>query len=163
MAKENKKVVSKLSHIEIVHNDPKAAADFMRDVFGAVQVEKKWSGWLSKTFNIECIHMMFGGIVYQILKPSVILPSWDKLLKTEGPSIHNLSLQVNGAEKLREVLKARGAIEVEAWKGAIDFKAAGFSVEGPPRDAFFYDATSQCGLRFEFTESLPEWEPGEQE
>ena len=163
MARENKKIVSKLSHVEIVHDNPQAAADFMRDMFGAVQVEKQWSGWLAKTFQIECIHMMFGGIVYQILKPSPALPSREKLLKEVGPSVHNMSIQVNGADKFRAALKARGVEEVHAWKGAIDFKAAGYDVEGPPRDAFFFDATRECGLRFEFIESLPEWEPGEQE
>jgi len=163
MAKENRKIVSKLSHIEVVHDNPKAAAEFMRDIFGAVQVEKEWSGWLSKTFQIECIHMMFGGVVYQILKPSNLLPSWDSLLRREGPAIHNLSLQVHGADKFRAALKSKGVEEVHAWEGAIDFKAAGYSVDGPPRDAFFFDATRQCGLRFEFIDNLPEWEPGEQE
>lgn len=162
MPKENKKVVSKLSHIEIVHDNPKAAAEFLKEVFGAVQVEKQWSGWLSKTFNIECIHMMFGGVVYQILKPSETLPTWDELLKTSGPYIHNLSLQVNGMEKFREKLLANGAVEVHNWENAIDFKAAGFSVD-EPKTALFFDARKQCGLRFEFIESLPEWEPGEQE
>lgn len=163
MSGENKKVVSKLSHIEIVHDDPKAAAKFMEEVLGAVQVEKQWSGWLSKSFNIECIHMMFGGIVYQILKPSDMLPTWKELLEKSGPYIHNLSLQVYGKDELRQKLIDKGVKEIHNWEKAIDMKAAGFSVEGGPIDAHFFDATKECGIRFEFVENCPEWEPGEQE
>ena len=33
MARENKKIVSKLSHVEIVHDNPQAAADFITDFY----------------------------------------------------------------------------------------------------------------------------------
>lgn len=108
--------------------------------------------------------MMFGGVVYQILKPinDKLLPTWDMQLKTQGPGIHNLSLQINGANKFREKLIERGVKEVNYWPKAIDLGAAGYSVDGL-LDAYLFDATKECGFRFEFIESQPEWEPGEQE
>jgi catechol 2,3-dioxygenase-like lactoylglutathione lyase family enzyme len=169
MKVENQQFVSKFTHIEIVHDDPRAAAEFMQNVFGAVQVEKKLSDWLANKFNIECIHMMFGGIVYQLVKPNQTdkpgryISSWEKVLNNEGPAVHNITIQVNDLEQFREKMLEQGAKEVHAWKKGIDFKAAGFDVEGGPKDAYFFDAIRQCGLRIEFLETLPEWEPGKQE
>jgi len=105
--------------LELVHENPKEAAKFMEEAFGAVQVEKQWSGWLSDTFNIDCIHMMFGGVVYQILKPSEGLTSHLNVLKTEGPCIHNLSIQVNNAKKFREKLLSMGVKELHNWEKGI--------------------------------------------
>lgn len=159
--KENRTVVSKMAHVEVVHDNPAAAAQFMRDVLGAVDVEHGITSWLREKRGLDCYHMMFGGIVYQILKPVSRLASWEALLKREGPAIHNISLQVTDAHKLRADLKAAGAVELSA--GTVDFNQLGFKVEGPPRDNYNFDATRQCGLRLEFLTALPEWEPGEQE
>ena len=161
MAKENKKIIKNLTHIEIVHDDPLSAAEFMREVFGAVQVEKQFSEFASKAFNTISIHMMFGGVVYQIVKPPEMLPSWCNQLEKNGPSIHNLCLQVNGADNLREKLLDKGVTELHNIPG-FDLNLAGFTTD-EPRDLYVFDASEQCGLRFEFIESAPEWEPGEQD
>lgn len=158
--RENKKIVQKFMHIEIVHDDPKAAAEFMAEAFGAVQVEKEFSEWIGNAFGIDIIHMMFGGIVYQILKPSDTLPEWQEQLKTHGPSIHNVSLQVRDADALRQKLLDMGVKEGHDWRGFNTFAGTGFSTDQTMKGCFF-DARKECGLCFEFDNVCPEWEPGE--
>jgi len=159
--KENKKIISKLNHIEIVHDNPQAAAEFMAEAFGAVQVEKEFSENMGKAFGFEMIHMMFGGVVYQILKPNDVLAEWKERLKNEGPSINNLSFQVHGTQALRQKLKDMGCKELHDW-GGMTTDGLGFSCpDGTSLAAYVVDAREQCGLFFEFMEDLPEWEPGE--
>lgn len=161
MTKDSRSIVSRLSHVEVVHDNPAAAAAFMRDVLGAVQVEQGITSWLNKTLDLGAIHMLCGGVVYQLLKPNHYLPSWQKLLQREGPAIHNISIQVNDTEKFRAAMKSHGVEEISAAK--VDFNELGFNVDGPPADAFNFDTSRHCGFRLEVLPTIPQWVPGEQE
>lgn len=68
------------------------------------------------------------------------------MLEKSGPYIHNLSLQVYGKDELRQKLIDKGVKEVHNWEKSIDMKAAGFSVEGGPIDAHFFDDTKNVVL-----------------
>jgi len=155
----SEEVVSAFVHIEMVHPDPDAAAKFMEEVLGAVQVEKKLSAFFeSLAPGMRCIHMRTGNVVFQFVNPIPGLESWKRQMDRSGPGVHNITLQVNGLEKVREEMLKRGCVQVAEFHPHL--KDGGLDVEGPI-DCYVVDAMEQAGMRFEMIETLPAWVTGE--
>ena len=101
---EDNKIVTGFSHLEMLVEDPKAAAKFMEEVFSAVRVEVDFANLIGRDFDCECIHMQAGGVIYQLIRPNdqfrPSLNHWWKrnLLKEHGNCIHNVSIQVRDPE-----------------------------------------------------------------
>lgn len=146
-------------HVELVHPDPDAAADFLREVFGAERVEEEISSYIeSKAPGSRIVHMKLGGVVLQIVRPGSGAESWQQQLDSQGPSIHNVTLMVHGLERVREDMLAKGCQEIARFD--VQLQNAGLDVEGGQR-AYLMDAMAQIGLRIEMMESIPDWVPGE--
>src|SRR3954447_8518552 len=96
-------------HIEVVHPDPYAAAEFLERVLGAERVERGVSGYLEEFVpGAEVVHMRLGGVVLQLIKPS----SWSDHLRDHGPSVHNVTLMVDGLKDVRREMLVQGALHV---------------------------------------------------
>jgi predicted enzyme related to lactoylglutathione lyase len=151
------RTVKAFVHIEMVHPDPDAAARFMQEVFGAEQVERQLSTYLESVApGLRIVHMLVGGVVFQFVKP-VAGTSWQKLLDAQGPCVHNVTLQVDGLEAVREAMLARGCRQVSQFD--MQMQDGGLEVEGKQR-AYVVNAMAQTGLRFEMIETMPQWVPG---
>ncbi|MCP4906490.1 MAG: hypothetical protein GY910_16060 [bacterium] len=146
-------------HVEVVHPDPDAAADFLRAVFGAEQVEGQLSSYIeSVSPGARIIHMKLGGVVFQFVKPGPGAESWQQALDANGPCVHNVTLLVEGLEPTREAMIARGCRQVSEFD--VTLQGGGLDVEGRQR-AYLMDALAQVGLRIEMMETIPGWVPGE--
>ncbi len=144
-------------HLEIVHPDPDAAARFMSEVFRARQVEQQLSNYLeSLAPGLRIVHLLVGNVVFQFVKP-VPGTSWQKLLDAQGPCVHNVTLQVDGLEAVREAMIVRGCKQVSQFD--MQMQDGGLEVEGWQR-AYVVNAMAQTGLRFEMIETMPAWVPG---
>ncbi|MAG32163.1 MAG: hypothetical protein CL908_14870 [Deltaproteobacteria bacterium] len=151
--------VSALWHVEVVHPDPDAAASFLREVFGAEQVEGQMSSHIeSVSAGARIIHMKLGGVVFQFVKPGPGAESWQKLLDSNGPCVHNITLLVDGLEEARDNMIAKGCQEISRFD--VRLQDAGLDVTGQQR-AYLIDAMAQIGLRIEMLETIPGWTPGE--
>lgn len=145
-------------HVEVVHPDPDAAADFLREVFGAEQVEAQLSSYIETTApGARIIHMMLGGVVFQFVKPGPGAESWQKLLDSNGPCVHNVTLLVDGLERVRDSMIAKGCEQVSQFD--VTLQEGGVDVRGQQR-AYLIDAIAQIGLRIEMLETIPGWVPG---
>ena len=146
-------------HIEVVHPDPYAAAQFLKEVLGAEQVERGVSGYLEEFVpGAEVVHMKLGNVVLQLIKPSPAMASWSDHLREHGPSVHNITVMVDGLRDVHRGMLDRGALHV--FKAQTELSKAGFDVEDP-QDLYMVDARNQTGLRFELVETVPAWTPGE--
>lgn len=146
-------------HIEVVHPDPYAAAEFLERVLGAERVERGVSGYLEEFVEgAEVVHMRLGGVVLQLIKPSPEMTSWSDHLRDHGPSVHNVTLMVDGLKDVRREMLDQGALHV--LKAQTELSRAGIDVEDP-QDLYMVDARNQTGLRFELVETVPAWTPGE--
>ena len=146
-------------HVEVVHPDPDAAAGFLRDVFGAEQVETRLSSHIeSISPGARIIHVKLGGVVFQFVKPGPGAESWQKLLDANGPCVHNVTLLVDGLERARKVMLEKGCEEVARFD--VRLQDGGVDVGGEQR-AYLIDAMAQIGLRIEMLETIPGWVPGE--
>jgi predicted enzyme related to lactoylglutathione lyase len=150
-------VVKGIIHLEMVVDDPEASAEFMHDVFGAVQVEKEFSSLIEQTFDCKCIHMQAGGFTFQLLKPDPnprqsMEPWWQGYMHgKEGPYIHNITLAVKDAEKVAQKILAYGGTRMgEATATTPDGNGS--------TKVYMYDASKLCGMCIEFIEAI---EPGE--
>ena len=152
-----KEKVKAFVRLEIVHPDPDAAACFMQNVFGAERVEQQLSTYLeSLAPGMRIVHVLLGGVVFQFVKP-VPGNSWQKLLDAQGPSVHNVTFQIDGLEQVRKDLLARGCKQVSQFN--MTMQDGGLNLAGRQR-AYVIDALAQTGLRFEMIEAMPEWIPG---
>ena len=146
-------------HIELVHPDPYGAADFLRSVLGAEQVEPGISGYLEELVpGAKVIHMRLGNVVLQLIGPPAGMGTWTEQLQEHGPSVHNITLMVDGLEEVRQAMLDRGAEQV--LKAKTTLGRTGLDVEDPQR-LYMLDAREQTGLRFELVETVPAWTPGE--
>lgn len=155
MEKKNDVEVKALLHLEMLHDDPKAAAEFLHEVLGAEQVEKDFAGLIAHDFDCECIHMMAGNIVFQLIKPNkeyrpTLNTWWDRdLMEKQGPFLHNVTMLVRNADQLAKKLVAKGGTRM----GEVE----SITPDGQgTTTVYMYDATKQCGMRFEFVEAPPE-------
>jgi 4-hydroxyphenylpyruvate dioxygenase-like putative hemolysin len=151
--------VSAFVHIEIVHDDPAAAASFMAKTLGAVQVEKRLSTYFETLApDMRVIHMRAGNVVFQFVKPVAGLESWHSQFKASGPGVHNVTIQVNNLEQVRQELLDEGCKQIAEFHPAL--RDGGLDVDGPIT-CYVIDATAQAGLKFEMIETLPAWVSGE--
>ena len=86
------------------------------------------------------------------------MTTWSDHLRDHGPSVHNVTVMVDGLKAVRQDMLDRGALHV--LKAATELSRAGFDVQDP-QDLYMVDAREQAGLRFELVETMPEWTPGE--
>ena len=139
--------VAAVMHVEIVHPDPYGAAEFLREVFGAEQVEKKFSAHLEARFpGNKLIHMRMGNVIFQIVKPIEMFKTWNEQLATTGPGIHNISMSINNLESVRDAMLAKGCKVRESFP--LERKIGDAETDGPIQ-AYIIDAFEQAGLRFE--------------
>jgi catechol 2,3-dioxygenase-like lactoylglutathione lyase family enzyme len=149
-------------HVELVHPDPDAAADFMVETLGARRVEEKLASFLSSAYpDLKIVHVAVGEVVFQIVKPSASEnhASWRGQLEREGPGVHNVAIMVDDVHGVRDRLVDAGAHEERKY-GGISFAGSGLD-EPEPKDAYLIDAREQSGLRIELLENVPAWTPGE--
>ena len=128
---------------------------------GAQQVERQLSSSIEKLGEgLRVIHVQAGGVVFQIIKPVPIpgLNSWYEHLEEHGPSVHNVTLMMDGLESVRSKMLDRGCSTVAEID--LDLRAAGFDIGGTKK-TYVIDAIRQAGVRFEMFETMPEWTPGE--
>ncbi len=121
-------------HVEIVHPDPDAAARFMSETIGAVQVERQISGTIEKIADgMRVIHMQAGGVVFQIIRPVPIpgLNSWYEHLQEHGPSVHNVTLMMDGLDGVKDRMLERGGTTDADLD--MDVSAMGLGIEAPAR------------------------------
>ena len=146
-------------HIEVVHPDPYAAAEFLQDVLGAERVERGISGYLEDFVpGSEVVHVKLGNVVMQLIKPSPEMTTWSEHLREHGPSVHNVTLMVDGLKDVHRRMLDRGALHI--LKAQTELSRAGLDV-WDPQDLYMVDAREQTGLRFELVETEPAWTPGE--
>jgi 4-hydroxyphenylpyruvate dioxygenase-like putative hemolysin len=100
--------------------------------------------------------MKLGTVVIQYIKPVPGLESWRKHLAEHGPSVHNLTVFVRDPEDVRERMLARGATEDAVLP--VDLSAV--FPEAGPQTAYVIDCIADTGLRFEFVDPIPGFEPG---
>jgi hypothetical protein len=148
-------------HIEIVHHDPDAAAQFMRETLGATDVEPRTAAYIERMFpGMRLVHVMVGGVVFQFVKPGdnpELLPSWREQLERQGPSIHNVTIAVPSYEVVVEKMVERGGKVIT--DSEVDFTPAGY--EHPPGiRAGTVDAREQTGIVFELLPTAMGWIPG---
>jgi catechol 2,3-dioxygenase-like lactoylglutathione lyase family enzyme len=147
-------------HVEIVHPDPEAAAQFMRDTLGARDVEPRTQALIKQMFpGIGLAHVMVGQVVFQFVKPTDALPSWAKQLEQRGPSIHNVTISVPDIDTVTDAMLERGG-KMLFDVPEVDFSAAGY--EHPPgMRGNAIDAREQTGIVFEMIPTALGWIPGE--
>lgn len=150
-------------HVEVVHPDPAGAAAFMVDNLGGEIVETGISGYLEKLDpdgGLQVIHVRLGSVVIQLVKPPPVpgLESWSDQLAEHGPSVHNITLFVDGLDQVRERILNQGA--TQAAELDITLQEGGVDVDGVQK-VHVLDAREQTGLRFELLETIPSWTPGE--
>ena len=147
-------VVTGFSHLEMLVDDPEAAAKFMADTFGAVRVEVEFAKLIGRDFDCECIHMQAGGIIYQLIRPNdkfrPELATWWRrdMLKTVGSCIHNISIQVRNPDTFAANLVAHSAKKMG--------QVVSITPDGKGHcGVYMYDAREQCGMIIEFIQTPP--------
>jgi hypothetical protein len=147
-------------HIEIVHPDPEAAAQFMCDVLGGKRVERKIAGQIEGVVpGIKLAHVLAGNLVFQFVKPNEALASWSEQLQTSGPGVHNVSLTISDIEDVRAAMEERGG---KVLMGAdVDLKdSLGYEGEDTFK-TYVIDCREQTGLRFEIFDERCGWVGGQ--
>jgi catechol 2,3-dioxygenase-like lactoylglutathione lyase family enzyme len=147
-------------HLEIVHPDPDAAAQFMRETLGARDVEPRMAAHLEGSVvpGLRVVHVMAGNVVFQFVKPVPELPSWDEQLGSQGPGVHNVTIAVSDPEATLATMETRGAtLELSA---DVDLRPAGLEYDGDLK-VYVIDALQQTGLRFEMFSTKAGWIGGE--
>lgn len=152
--------ITAVLHIEVVHPDPEAAADFLCAVIGGERVERQMSAYLSsRNPEMHVVHVALGSVVIQIVKPPNAdrHRSWHDQLTNQGPGVHDICFLVDDLEGVRQKMLDAGAVEAGAFIG-MTLQDAGLPIEGT-QDGYLIDAREQSGIRFELLEDMP-WEPG---
>ena len=148
MAKNNIPVVVANVHHEILCRDAYAAGQFFQDIFGSTQVEIDFSKNIEKDFELKCRHEKINGRIYQFITPndevSNKLKNWyDRSIL---PGIHNVTFAVSDAEALAATMRRMGV----ASMGEVISKTPDMEHDCK---VYMYDATKQCGMRFEFIQA----------
>jgi len=152
MTVKDNSVVESFLHIEVLVENPREAADYMQEVFGAVEVETDFAASVEQGFDCECVHVQAGGVVFQLIKPDDNFKPelegwWDRgKLKQIGPFIHNVTFFVNDAKTV-----AKKIIE----KGGSEMSKVTVPIPGGTNDVYMCDARKQCGMVFEFAKTPP--------
>lgn len=144
-----------LVHLEIVHSDPEAVFEFLRDCLGAERVEKNIGDFLQETFGVKGVHAKVGNIVFQILTPTPTLPTWHAELQDRGPGVHNVTFYVDDLEEVKQRMLGQGATEILDMD--VPFQEIGLGEE--PTRLLVMDAREQTGLRFEMCQPIDGWIP----
>jgi predicted enzyme related to lactoylglutathione lyase len=135
-------------HLEILVHDPAEAQAFLEDVFGAERTEFDFAYRVEEGWDLKNRHVRMGGEIYQLLAPSHDIPGTPSKLRNWydreiTPSIHNVTFTVNDAEAFAKTLREHGV----RCMGEMKDIETGATV-------YMYDATEQCGLRFEFVQEF---------
>jgi len=147
-------------HIEIVHDDPDAAAQFVQDTIGGTLVEPRMAAHLESVMpGMRVVHVLVGSCVLQFVKPSPLMESWNQQLEAQGPGVHNVTFAVGDFERVTDALRERGAQTLLAVDD-VDLRPAGLEYEGA-LPVHVIDARAQSGLRFELFSTKAGWIPGE--
>ena len=147
-------------HIEIVHPDPEAAAQFMCDIFGGERVERETAAQIEGIVpGIELAHVLAGNVVFQFINPNGQMPHWDRQLATAGPGVHNVSLTVSGIEDMRTEMEERGG-EV-LMEADVDLKDSLGYEDVDTFKTYVIDCVEQTGLSFEIFDESCGWIGGE--
>ena len=102
--------ITALVHIEVVTEDPDAAATFMEEVFGAQRAEPEFSRFCEgykEDSGSRVVHVRAGTTIFQFIRPSGS-GSWREQLDTSGPGVHNITLEVANLDDARAEMLARG-------------------------------------------------------
>ncbi|MGG0717024.1 hypothetical protein ABE096_05395 [Robertmurraya massiliosenegalensis] len=146
-----------LVHLEILHDNPSEAAEFLQEVLGAERCEEGFSSLIEREFDCENIHMKAGNVIFQVIKPNPefrpeLNTWWQRdLLDKQGPFLHNITLLVKNADRFAQKIVEHGGTKM----GAKDALAPDMQ---HINTVHMYDASKQCGMRFEFVEAPPEME-----
>jgi hypothetical protein len=138
-------------HVEVVTSSPSGAADFMKKIWGAEDVETNISDKIGSFPGIDgcgCLHVLHGGMVYQFIAPGEGLPGWDKHLEAHGPSVHNICYHVEDFQQAVDALMSRGCKLIPRLPGH-EREAYNLLYDGEADDLIdcaWIDATEQCGM-----------------
>ena len=167
-------------HAEIVVPNAVAAADFMCDVMGAERTEKIIYDTITD-HNAGTVHVLYGGIVFQLIEPHPNLLGWKEHMDRIGPSTRiicyhfkddlqpRLDLMTErGAEPIRHpvvegVDNGGAATEDENCLPLADIGTFGW-MYGDDGDAYerpwkfmWVDSIAQCGMNWEMIEQSYRW------
>ena len=146
-------------HLEIVHPDPDAGAQFMRETLGARDVEPRTAAYIEGMFpGMRLVHVMLGGVVFQFVKPTETLPAWKEQLERQGASVHNVTIAVPDLEDVTAKMIERGGTLL--LDTDFDLTPAGFG-HPPGMKGKVVAAREQTGLTFEMFATAVGWIPGE--
>jgi predicted enzyme related to lactoylglutathione lyase len=142
---EKSLIVSNIHH-EILVDDVSAAEEFFEEVFGATRVEHEFAEVIEQGWELKNRHMWLNGRIYQLLSPNEPVSGTSGPLKnwydrSVQPGIHNVTFGVSDTEALAAKLRAYGVASM------------GEMVPFPGAKVYMYDATKQCGMRFEFVDA----------
>lgn len=99
-------------HAEIVVPDAAAAADFMCDVMGAERTEQTIYETIT-SHNAGCVHVLYGGIVFQLIEPHPNLLGWKEHMDSVGPSTRLICYHFkNDLQAVVDRFTARGAVPI---------------------------------------------------
>lgn len=172
-------------HAEIVVPNSESAAKFMMDVMGAEHVEKNIDSRIEEIDN-GCIHVLYGGLVFQLIEPAPMLTGWGAQLEAMGPSTRLICYHFrNDLQPRVDEFTKRGALQItdpdaaeETGEGQGWVYAAGdadreLPVTGEGAFTWMYhedaddgertfkfqwlDTIEQCGLNWEFLEQSYQW------
>ncbi len=144
----DKPVVITQVHHEMLCEDAYAAAEFFEEVFGAKRVEIDFANKIEQDFELKNRHMMLNGRIYQFITPNEKVS--DKLKNWYDrdvlPGIHNVTFCVSDAEALALKLRELGCSSMGEMHSVAPDGVT-------PCTVYMYDATKQCGMRFEFIQA----------
>jgi catechol 2,3-dioxygenase-like lactoylglutathione lyase family enzyme len=139
-------------HLEVLVRDPVEAEKFLEDVFGAERTEQEFAYQVEEGWDLRNRHVKMAGEIYQLLTPNHDVPNTPSFLRNWYdrpilPSVHNVTFSVNDAKAFAAKLRSRGVRSMGEAR-----------VQTPdpdnPATVYMYDATQQCGLRFEFVQEF---------
>ena len=151
--------ITALVHIEVVTEDPDAAATFMEEVFGAQRAEPEFSRFCEgykEDSGSRVVHVRAGTTIFQFIRPSGS-GSWREQLDTSGPGVHNITLEVANLDDACAEMLARGCRELLSFSA--DFRAAGYESDAGAT-GYAIDASEQIGMRLEMVPVETHYEPG---
>lgn len=163
--------IAVFQHLEVVVPDGHKAAQFMRDVWGGINVELNISNKISDQSMLGhpdcgCEHILAGGIVFQFIQPMPGLTGWKEHLEYHGPSVRNICIDVDDEEywPLVNDLLSRGCKPIPRYNCTIDAPFVNedpynllFEGEGKPIPCAWIDAREQCGLNIEILTKNYQW------
>lgn len=165
-------------HAEIVVPDAAAAADFMCDVMGAERTETIIYETITD-HNAPTVHVLYGGIVFQLIEPHPNLLGWKEHMEKIGPSTRLICYHFkNDLQPVLDRFTERGAEPirhppVEGVDGIVEEVSEELPVAdegtfgwmyGEDGDAYdrkwkfmWIDAIEQTGMNWEMLEQSYRW------